>query len=585
MTLRLEQGIETAAAAWQTSLENAIDAGMLSDDQKDFLREKMAEIYNENDFSQELKGRKELADRIIKDFRSNGASSILSALIDYIEKYESERASNELYSLLDVTRDAYEGLNEECQRLNFKDEVIMMYAATLGQKSVARLNDRSIVCMLLRRLDGYDFTRLSDPEKEKVIDALNAAIDNFNLRSDMDDLTLEDMEHCLALQRRIFPGRNFVLPQETLSLLKRAAPNLPEKIVPPDPNTIHRLVESAKNRLNQLGDVPEKAVPALQLHYFNNLRLKNNGEETGSELEEKRKLTNFIVAERFAERNPYLPTVGVEIEVPHKFKVDEPLFQATVDLGIPHSYNLAWEFSVDYTYSSEMQCLLVKELIRGGFIETEEFGGQKNIAGMGDFSLHVNIGIPLNLIDDFAQNERHQESFKKRADALVNAFSYAFSSPERIVNRKTSTRFRANEVAKISKKNLNNDGQSSSDFKRRETSDELWYGRLEIRSLELRDATFYRLMPEAQLLASALFAACSPESTLAIKKSLMDIWTSFEADVLAILDRYNLTLESIDMDYQRAEIAALLTDTTLQKEFRELISRSAMQIKRLIKPT
>ncbi len=167
----------------------------------------------------------------------------------------------------------------------------------------------------------------------------------------------------------------------------------------------------------------------------------------------------------------------------------------------------------------------------------------------------------------------------------TNAFSYAFNSPERIVNRKTSTRFRANEVAKISKKNLNNDGQFSSNFKRRETSDELWYGRLEIRSLELRDATFYRLMPEAQLLASALFAACSPESTLAIKKSLMDIWTSFEADVLAILDRYNLTLESIDMDYQRAEIAALLTDTTLQKEFRELISGSAMQIKRLIKPT
>ncbi len=591
MALRLEQRIEKTEqteTTWQTSLENVIDACILSDDQKDFLREKMAGIYNNKNYSVEIQARTDLADRLIRDFRTNGSSPLLSALVTYIENYESERVSGELYSLLDVTRDVYDGLNEECQRLTFQDEVVMMYASTLSKREVGTSGDRSFVSLLLERLNGYDFNRLHDVDKENIIDSLNAAIDNLPLRDDdmPPELTLRDMEDCLAIANKVFPGGRFVIPEATIASFKKSSAVLGENDPAIISQTIDRFVADAKDSLGRFGDVPEKAIPALQLHFFNDLQFKDSDEgQKGMGSEERKKLENFIIAERFAEGNPYLPTIGVEIEVPHKLKVNQDFFDATIDLGVPCGYNEAWEFAVDYTYSSEMQSLLVKELIRGGFIETEESKKGKSIAGKGDFSLHVNLGIPLNLLDDFAQDEKRQEVFKKHADALVNAFTYAFNSPDRMLKRKTHVRFRANEIAKISKKNLNNDENSSSYTQIRENGKELWYGRLEIRSLELRDATFYRLMPEAQLLAAALFSACSQPIDTTISKSLLDIWTSFERDALAILTRYNLTLESMDIDYERTDIAVLLADTPLQKEFRDLISEAAMRIKRLIKPT
>lgn len=237
-------------------------------------------------------------------------------------------------------------------------------------------------------------------------------------------------------------------------------------------------------------DIPEKLKPALHLYFFNNyIARQGNVPEGGYKEEIKKGLSRFqsyIEAEGEAEKKLILPTIGIEIEIPGKFEKittlqDHDFFDATQKLGIPAGYDQIYEFATGYSYSAKTQSMLAHELIRGGFIQTKTKEGKNQIDGKGDFSLHVNLGFPNKFVSS---------KLEAAADVLTNALTYGFTSPERLKKRKTSTRVNF-ELAEAA--------QQSTDSK------DNWK-RLEIRSLEVRDETLYRLLSEAQLLGAALFS-------------------------------------------------------------------------------
>lgn len=285
--------------------------------------------------------------------------------------------------------------------------------------------------------------------------------------------------------------------------------------------------KKAREIVADLDDIPDRLKPALRLYFFNNIiARKGQDPENGYEREVQdglKRFKSFIQDERSAESNKALPPIGIEIEIPEKFKEftveDYDFFYATEDLGIPAGKDIRYEFAPQYSFSAKSQSILAHELIRGGFIETINKNNKKEIRGEGDFPLHINLGFPARL-----KSEENEMKFEKSADILVNAITYAFSSPERLRKRTDKSRFKIEtaERPEITKQNGNSD------------KIEEWQ-RLEIRSLEVRDATLYRLLSEAQLLGAALFSNFSTQDAENPRQiSLKNIWQEFEKRLILL---------------------------------------------------
>jgi hypothetical protein len=318
---------------------------------------------------------------------------------------------------------------------------------------------------------------------------------------------------------------------------------------------------------HSLHDIPEKIMPVLNLHVFNDLIW--NEDETYSEEDKERtlkKFRSFIEAEQEAEASLFLPTIGVEVEVPSKFDVNNELCRATEALGIPKDADESWEFSTDFSYSAHTQSALIHELIRGGFIETEN-DGEKNgrkIRGSGDFSMHLNLGVYPEIRDRLRKDERLQSHYEHSADVLVNALTYAFTSPDRLNKRKTSSRVETFKDSVPTKKK-----RTSYEVK------DATSNRLEIRSLEVRDKTVYRLLSESQLLGEALFSNFLDERSGA-NIDLSDAWERFEERASALLAAENIALSDIDLEEYKA--VEKLKRTNIRREMREAVSDAAREI-------
>ncbi len=333
-------------------------------------------------------------------------------------------------------------------------------------------------------------------------------------------------------------------------------------------------IQKANDLVAQLDDIPNKLKPALRLYFFNNI-IERKGQDPDNGYNKEiqdgiERFKVFIDHEKSAERGKVLPPIGIEIEIPDTFKEftveDYDLFYATEDLGIPAGKDIRYEFAPQYSFSAKSQSMLVHELIRGGFIETVDKNGKKKIRGEGDFPLHINLGFPAHLI-----NKENKTKFKKSADVLVNALTYAFSSPERLKKRIDTSRFKL-QLA-----------ETPDNFEQKLSfSNEIGkWQRLEIRSLEVRDATVYRLLSEAQLLGTALFSSFE---NLKIKRSyqvvLEHIWQKFEKDVNCIIKEYHI--DNNDIDDSKLKSRLILKYTNLSKKFRNLITETSLSIKQVL---
>lgn len=348
-----------------------------------------------------------------------------------------------------------------------------------------------------------------------------------------------------------------------------------------NPKLIEELVQKAHQDLKQYekneGEIPERLRPLFLLREFNRgIERGLNETENVSKLDtreerEEIKFKKVLEEEKSAKGNPYLPTLGTEIEIPHYIPDDRlKLFKATEQLGIRKGGDPYWEFAVPFTYGAGAQSKMIHELIRGEFISTtEEENGRKILYRGKEIPLHVNIGVPEGLKDSFRNKKEELKIFIDSVQILTNAFSYAFSSPERIhKNEWENSFFATREDVEKGRKHKKNSVSL-------EGTVEEFNERLEIRSLEVRDETVYRLLEQIQKLSSALFCSFKEENDT-VEFRLKEIWEHFELDTTELIRSHGLTLNALDT--KTSKVADAIRETQIQSKMRELITKTSLKI-------
>lgn len=315
-----------------------------------------------------------------------------------------------------------------------------------------------------------------------------------------------------------------------------------------------------------------------------------------------------------------VPTIGLEVEVPEKTYASHGMatvgkyvkpgefYKISEKFGVKPSFeHSTWEWAVDYSHSARVQSLIVHELIQAGFIDTEGSGGERKVKEGGEWSMHVNLKVPDRL------NYKDRPSLKKRlndnSDILTNAFTYAFSSPERLKSRKSNSRYILGKSAQKIKKQKSLDNAVKNEppedtawsVSPPQPRDEIPEGRLEIRSLEVRDKTLYRLLVEIQRVASAMFASQMPaDEKSKADEELGEIWSVFSGKVYDIIDSkikeagwsslYNDQVSVKDnggplefLDRFKDQASELVKKTWISTELRHLITETSIKIEKILK--
>lgn len=321
-----------------------------------------------------------------------------------------------------------------------------------------------------------------------------------------------------------------------------------------------------------------------RLHLFN--FLVKTPHATAQELNrEMNKLNKLSELESIYSRedNP-LPTIGIEIEIPDN--VDDGLNSEKRDLltqlEISNIYGGLdlWEVNPRYSYSPNVQAQAIQELAKMGVIPMLQ-NPEKDLTPLGKInnkthaplSLHVNLGFPGE-IKSITKEDNSSEMAQ-----VVNCVTYAFTSPDRIVSRKTNTSFHHNQEASESKKS-----KSPTGF-----NDMTRYGggvsRLEIRSLEFKDYTSFRQLSETQRIGALLFTHLKQEQGLELnetEKDLLPLWGSFSAEVKGLSEKYHL--RGNEVDYGQDRLYTIMTDTNLCAEARQIITKYSKAVMSHVKP-
>lgn len=289
---------------------------------------------------------------------------------------------------------------------------------------------------------------------------------------------------------------------------------------------------------------------ALEI-FFNRFRLLGNKEKVFSD-----------------PKNPF-PTIGVEIEAPRlRIKVsDLPSYASFFDrIGMPRNqinkgslgggkFGVFWEFSPHPSSWAGTPSRIISELIKGGFIPSL-LGSQKpeDIRHYLDnklVSLHVNLGIPMDTSAVRGRNDNFE--------AFSNMVSLAFTSPLRLAHRASLRHFDIKRGEETSKSKL---------------SGQLFVDRLELKALEVRTESTYRLLRESQLLAGALFAFLSSGDPWLSQK-----WQEFRKQAES-LTRKTFWGQSSPLSSWKDKdfIVRELENTQIQQQLRSLIAGITIEI-------
>lgn len=193
------------------------------------------------------------------------------------------------------------------------------------------------------------------------------------------------------------------------------------------------------------------------------------------------------------------------------------------------------------------------------------------------FSLHLNIGIPDTLWEVLdalikEKGEKDAISFIKKDTAIFTyAFTTGFSSSSRIEKGKYGRPTYFGIWAEKSKKSEEHrSSENISEDSRR----------IELRSLEVRDKTLYRMFKEAQNLSSALFAEHAPQRDRN-QEALSKIWERFQKNTIKLLESYSIA-NNLDEEQNQERIADAVGKTSIQKEMRALITATSLEIEKVL---
>lgn len=218
--------------------------------------------------------------------------------------------------------------------------------------------------------------------------------------------------------------------------------------------------------------------------------------------------------------------------------------------------NSFWEFSPPPSYTAQVQSRILCELIKGGFIpRLINSDDPHHIHRLLDYklvSLHVNLGVPAWLAArqfDAGLDNNDNITF------LSAAFCLAFSSAQRLLFRTTQS------IANIKEADPTNKSPSEKPQ------------RIEIKALEVRNASTYRLLEEIQLITASNFAyLCGNDESLA------EIWEEMRGELEKLFDTFNIEPKILA---NRKGVAKFISRTDISQRLRMLITTNASFVRRV----
>jgi hypothetical protein len=322
----------------------------------------------------------------------------------------------------------------------------------------------------------------------------------------------------------------------------------------------HEALTEATRRSHLVeSELSETILPLYGLRVFN---LLNTGVRDHSrliaEFAKFKKLDQLELA--YSSLGNPAPTVGTEIEIPTDSVTDEAK-RVLAYLKIPNESENKdlWEIHPNFTYTGLAQARYLLELVNLGAIPMEtDSKGKPIIDDRVPLSLHVNYGIPPVLTESIIKSE----SSLKSVACLVDLLTYAFSSRQRLINRKTKFAVWWETDAKESKKTGTLPAQPSEPLRR-----------LEYRTSDFKDFSTFRFLMQSQALVASYFSSLKLRSgieTLPVEKKLATIWDSVEPLVQLTLDTYGLRHQDYNLN-NRGQGVELLATSTLRQESRSIV--------------
>lgn len=327
----------------------------------------------------------------------------------------------------------------------------------------------------------------------------------------------------------------------------------------------------------QTEPIEPTAMPAIKLYMYNFMAKHPEAKEV--ELKKAFSKVNRLseLESKYGHESNILPTIGIEIETP-KVNLTYDRIRILKRLDIPNyeeSADYLWEVNPDFSYSPQVQARIIQELARMGALPLEEepLSSRKKIPKSEFLSLHVNFGMPRDL--NYEKVRDHKVKIREVNDILT----YAFSSTDRLKNRKTSTSLKIQTGVQKSKKN----SLEKPEGRDRDYHDPI---RLELRAGEFRDYPTYRMLSEAQKLVALLIAHIQEEENIAILSpradDLLNLWEKFEKEVQDLRENFNLSQNMID-SYKLDDIVKILEETDLREKCRKIITKYSKEVAKILK--
>lgn len=269
-------------------------------------------------------------------------------------------------------------------------------------------------------------------------------------------------------------------------------------------------------------------------------------------------------------KNP-LPTIGVELEAPITQEVMR-LRDVLSRFDIKHNdeYEVLYEASPSFSYSPKIQAMILQELAKIGFVpmgatlDPKYHHNSDNLSGYKidhevPLSLHINLG--LSCFSKYSQ----PDGYYKDMEILSDSLTLAYTSPERIKNKKRKIAFDHNKPAVTSEKIA-------------KLSSHILPIRLELKAAEFRDASSYRALYDAQYLGAALnsFIAknISPSESISVDSELPQIYEDFMEEANILFEKYQHNLgQTFESDKERQKTAFLMKSSDIQASFKHLLSK------------
>ncbi|KKS92797.1 MAG: hypothetical protein UV68_C0035G0007 [Candidatus Collierbacteria bacterium GW2011_GWC2_43_12] len=321
------------------------------------------------------------------------------------------------------------------------------------------------------------------------------------------------------------------------------------------------LTRRAEDIVFRACEISETTREALLMYAFNFLRShpKMSGQERKRLVRRLKILSKE--EEKYRSAEVPLPTVGLELEIP--LVPDREIYQEIIEALQIKTYDEQedlWEVINAFSYSSGLQMRVLEELIKMRAMPIADPEIRNIFYKEMMLSLHINLGVPKDIEGVIGE-------FDEEIDILVDGLVYGFVSPLRLRHRKTR-----------------NDGISW-DIKDHEVqkSEKSGKKRLEIKVTEFSDATSYRMIDEAQILAGAMFAYIKNQLGLpvsSIEKEMAGEWACHRLCITKILNSHRLMPKLYNCHPESAVEAA--KNLKLRKEMRKAVDGCSAVIKKIV---